>query len=341
VPDPAPAERMEALREIQKDYHAAGLTGVIDPGLASADIGIYQELWRKGELTMRSVVMPLAQTSDDPDLLIDRLAAWGVRTGFGDAQLKLGGIKIFMDGGASLGTALMREPYLDERCNCGIQVTHTPVFHRLASFCAQSGWSLGVHTVGGKAIDIALAVFEEVNKSWPIRDLRFSIIHAYLWPSEENIRTAQRLGVAVATQPTMQYSFAPILVKRFGAEAFGAATPIRSWIDGGVLVGGGSDSPINPFPPLLGIWHAVTRYVDALGEVIGQNEAITPAEALALYTRNAAFVAFSEHERGVLRPGLLADFTVLGADPLTCPAEEIRTTKVVATAVGGDLVYVS
>lgn len=339
VPPLSPAERRAALSDIQRAYHGVGICGIVDPGLSSDDIGIYQDLWRSGELTMRSVVMPLAQTAEDPDVMIERLRAWGVRTGFGDDRLKIGGVKVFIDGGASLGTALMREPFPDERCNCGIQVTSTTTFRRLVEFCAENGWSLGVHTVGGRAIDIALSVFAEIDARHPVRNLRFHIIHAYLWPTAENIATARRLGVGVATQASMQYRFAPLLVQRFGVEAVGRATPIRAWIEGGVTVGGGSDSPITPFSPLLGLWHAVTRFVDELGVEVGSEQAISAEQALALYTRNAAWLAFSEHERGRLAPGLLADWVALDTDPLTCRPEEIRDARVLATAIGGELVH--
>jgi predicted amidohydrolase YtcJ len=339
VPPLTRQERASALREVQKTYLAAGICGVIDPGLAPDDMAVYEDLWRADELTVRSVVMPLAQTHDDPEQVLARLEAWGVRTGFGDGRLKIGGVKVYLDGGASLGTALMREPYPDEKCQCGIQVTHTDTFHRIVELCARSGWSLGVHTVGGKAIDIALSVFEEVNRRHPIRDLRFSLIHAYLWPTPANIECARRLGVGVATQASMQYQFAPILVRRFGPELVGRATPVKSWIDGGITVGGGSDSPVTPYPPLLGIWHAVTRHVDLLGKALGREEAVTIEQALAMYTRNSAWLSFSEHERGMLRPGMLADWVALSEDPLAADPMRLRDIKVQATGVGGQLAY--
>lgn len=339
LPPLSRAERLKALRDVQRAYLAAGICGVIEPGLTAEEMSLYQELWRSGELRIRTVLMPLAQTADDADMLLDRLAAWGVRTGFGDDRLKLGGIKVFLDGGASLGTALLREPYPGERCNCGIQVTHSATFHRLVEFCACSGWSLGVHAVGGKAIDIALDTFAEVDARHSIRDLRFSIIHAYLWPSPENIALASKLGVAVATQASMQYQFAPLLVRRFGAEAIARATPIRSWIDGGVLVAGGSDAPATPFQPFVGIWHAVTRYVDALQGSLGMAEAISAEQALKLYTRNAAWLSFSEQERGMLRPGFVADWVAVSVDPLRCAPEALRAACVLATGVGGELVH--
>jgi predicted amidohydrolase YtcJ len=213
------------------------------------------------------------------------------------------------------------------------------MFHRLVEFCASKGWSIGVHTVGGKAIDIALAVFEQVDKRHPIRDLRFSLIHAYLWPTPENIDAARRLGVGVATQASMQYQFAPLLVRRFGTELVGKATPVRSWLDGGIPVGGGSDSPVTPYQPLLGIWHAVTRHVDALGKAIGTDEAVSVEQALAMYTRGSAWLSFSEQERGMIKPGMLADWVALSEDPFTIDAMALRDIRVAATAVGGAMVY--
>lgn len=341
VPPPSHEDQREALIEIQALYHATGITGVIDPGLMPQDLAVYQDVWAAGQLTVRTVAMPLAQTDDDPDRLMDKLSSWGLRTGFGDDWLRIGAIKVFLDGGASLNTALMREPYPDERCQCGIQVTHTDVFHRIVEFCARKGWSIGVHAVGGKAIDIALEVFDEVHQRHPVDHLRFSLIHAYLWPTHANMETARRLGVAVATQAPMQYQFAPLLTRRFGRGLMGKATPVKAWLDGGIVVGGGSDSPVTPYPPLLGMWHAVTRYVDDLEGPLGEDEAISPHEALSMYTTGSAWVAFAESQRGMLRPGMLGDWVVLSDNPLTCDPMEIRHLAVLATAVGGQVVFSS
>ena len=339
VPSLSHDDRLASLEEIQKTYHAAGITGIIDPGVTPEILGVYQDLWSAGRLTMRSVVMPLADTSKSPDEVMNGLKAWGVRTGFGDARLRLGGIKLFVDGGASLGTALMREPHPDERCNCGIQVTSTDMLRRIAHFCAERRWSLGVHVVGGKAIDLALEVFDEVDRGHSIRDLRFCLIHAYLWPSAANIAAAKRLGVVVATQPSMQYTFGPILVKRFGAALMATATPIRDWLDGGVVVGGGSDSPITPYSPLLGLWQSTTRRIEGSDEAIGREEVISAEEALTLYTRNGAYLSFAEHERGMLRPGMLADWIALSVDPLEADPDAVHEATVRMTTVGGEVVH--
>ncbi|WP_372828483.1 amidohydrolase [Polaromonas sp.] len=339
VRPPTVPQQLQALRDVQRAYHAAGLTGVMEPGVTPEIMSIYQQLWASSELSMRTVLMPLADASRPLQHTLDRIAGMGVHSGFGDATLKFGGIKMFLDGGASLGTALMREPYPDERCNCGIQVTPTESFQAIARLCARLGWSLGVHVVGGRAIDIALEVFAEIDREYPIRDMRWCLIHAYLWPDAKNIREAARLGVQVATQCSMQYTFGPLLVKRFGTAMMSVATPVRSWLDGGVRVGGGSDSPITPYAPMLGMWQARTRRIAGTDEPIGRLQAVSGEEALAMYTRDAAYLSFSEHERGILQPGLLADWTALAVDPVVCDAESLRDAQVLATAVGGELVH--
>ncbi len=339
IPPLALAERVAALRDIQAVYHAAGITSVIDPGLFRDDFAVYEALHREGGLTVRTLAMPRAVTDRGDEFMLRDIDAWQGRTGDGDDFLRLGGVKVFIDGGASLGTSLMREPYPDEHCNCGIQVTHTPTFHRLAAHCAANGWSMGVHAVGGKAIDIVMSVFSEVNRTRPLRPLRFHIIHAYLWPSAQNIAAAAEMGIGVATQASMQYRFAPVLVKRMGAAAVGRATPIRDWLDAGVVVGGGSDSPVTSYRPLLGIWHAITRWVDALALVLGREQSISAQQALEMYTRNGAWLSFAEERRGMLRVGMQADWVALSVDPVTCEPDLIRDAVVRMTCVGGRVVH--
>lgn len=339
VPAPSLDEQLGAMREIQRSYHAAGLTGIVDPGVTPEIMRVYQTLWSKGELTVRSVLMPLCDSSAPLQENLARIERGGLVSGFGNSTLKLGGFKLFMDGGASLGTALMREPYPDERCNCGIQVTSTENFRAIAWACARNGWSLGVHVVGGKAIDIALEIFAEIDKEIPLSPLRFTLIHAYLWPDAHNIREAARMGIAVATQCSMQWAFGPLLVKRFGVAMMSVATPVRSWLDAGVRVGGGSDSPVTPFAPLLGLWQARTRSIAGTDDPVGRLQVVSGEEALAMYTRDAAWLSFSEHERGILREGMLADWTVLSHDPTACDPEDLREAKVLATAVNGEVVY--
>jgi predicted amidohydrolase YtcJ len=169
---------------------------------------------------MRTTAMPLATDTSF-------LAGPGVRTGFGDDRLRLGGIKVYYDGTGSFGTALMRGPWPDSDSR-GTRVIDRERFVDIARACAAEGWSLGVHAVGGGAIDEVLAAFAEADGVRPIRPLRFTLIHAYLWPSPDNVELARRLGVIVAVQPALHYTVARRLTEVFGDDAIARATPVRA-----------------------------------------------------------------------------------------------------------------
>ncbi len=341
VMPPKPLDQLvRALEAIQPVYHAAGLTGVVDPALLPDELAAFRELRRREGLTVRTTVMPLVETSLGADEAMARLRRGESLPGSGDEWLRVGAVKVFFDGGGSLGTALLREPWPGAPDGYrGNQTVPTDTLAAVAQACAAEGWSLGVHTVGGAAIDLALEVFADVDRERPIGPLRFSLIHAYLWPSADNIATAARLGVVVATQPPMQWQFGPRLIPKFGVERVGHATPVRSWLDGGVLVAGGSDGPGIPPEPLLGLWQAQTRRLEGMAEPVGIDEAVSPEQALGLYTTGACYAAFAEHERGTLREGMLADWTALSVDPLTAPPDELIEASVLQTVVGGRVVY--
>jgi predicted amidohydrolase YtcJ len=332
-----------ALREIQPRFLSAGITGVVEPGLDAEELGAYQEAWAAGELTVRTTAMPLVDPAVPTDELLAGYRRTGVRTGFGDSRLRLGGIKVYYDGSGSFGTALIREPW--PRGNVaagppyGTRVFPEERLHELASFCVRERWSLGVHAAGGVAVEEVLGAFAAADEIVPIRPLRFTLIHAYLWPSPESMRLAARLGAVVALQPSLHWQVAPRLVELFGEEAVGRATPVRSWLASGTIVAGGSDGPDFPLEPLHGIWQACTREIRGRRGPVGKDEAITAARALELWTAGSSYAAFAEHERGRLAPGQLADWVALSLDPFSVPPAELWNARVLQTAVGGEIVH--
>ena len=341
--------RRAAIAAAARQSLAAGLTSVIEPGLRTEELATYQGMHADGELPLRVTAMPLLVAGASVDDEIARLSGLGVRTGFGDDRLRLGPVKVFLDGGGSLGTAYLREPWPGRRADHGHpdhghpdhgQLLLDPDSMRvLAAGLVEHGWSLGVHAVGGGALDLLFDVLDHADRVAPVKPLRCQAIHAYLTPSERNMADARRLGVVVATQPTMQEQFADRLISQLGRGVAGAATPLATWHRAGVRLAGGSDSPVTPFQPLRGVWQAVTRHHAPSGGPLGPAERLGVAAALRMYTADAAYAAFNDHAVGVLRPGMRADWIALGADPTRCPPDELRDLPVLATAVGGEVLH--
>ncbi|OJU86017.1 MAG: hypothetical protein BGO11_08335 [Solirubrobacterales bacterium 70-9] len=339
VPPIGEEERRTALREIQPLYHAQGIVGAAEPGLNPAEMGTYQAAHAAGELGLRTFAMPLADTDLPVEELLGGFRGTGVRTGFGDEMLRIGGVKVYLDGTGSFGSALMREPWPGTDGYHGNQTAPTETFRAIARFCAEERWSLAVHTVGGAAIDLALDAFAEANELAPIAPLRFSVMHAYLWPSEENFRRARELGVFASIQPGMQWRVAATPANRLDAAAAAAASPLRDWHDAGVEVAGGSDGPDFPLAPLFGMYQARSRAAFGYDGPVGPEQAIDGERALAMWTTGAARYCWAEHERGALRPGLLADWAALSVDPVECEVAELAEASVLQTALGGEVVH--
>jgi predicted amidohydrolase YtcJ len=183
-----------------------------------------------------------------------------------------------------------------------------------------------------------LDCYEEVNRERPIADRRFVLVHCQ-FPSEANMAAIKRLGAVVVTQTVFLYSMGIGYLKYLGPEIANQAIPLRRWLDSGVPVALGSDASVNPYPPLLGLWHAATRQDRQSGEVIGADQRITVPEALRGYTVAGAYVTFDEGKKGSISPGQLADLVVLDDDPLACPLEQVKDLSVEMTIVGGRVVH--
>ncbi|MCW4385063.1 amidohydrolase family protein [Salinibacterium sp. SYSU T00001] len=340
--EPTMEDRVEGLRRVQPLLHALGFTGVIDPAVTIDEMRGYQETKRRGALTMRTVAMPYPEigTPEVPtvDEAITYLTGIGASTGFGDDVLRIGPIKVYYDGEGMKGEALLERPWRDGDDFTGVQRVPTEDFQRLVDFCADNGWGVGVHAVGGKAVAEASAAFARAAERASIDDLRFQLIHAYLEPSEESIRTATAAGVIASLQPSIAWNNLEGLIGRLGDRALGL-NPVRSWIDAGARVAFGSDGPFFPFDPRLIVWHSMTRLARGVDAPASPEQAISLQEALAAYTVDAAWASMAEDRRGMLRAGMLADFTVIDVDPATCTAEDFRDATVLRTVVGGETVF--
>ena len=346
-------DRVEALKQMQAAYNRVGLTSVIDRSLDSEGVRVYQQLWSAGQMSVRTSVTRTVNAERPIDEIRAEIEALGPVTGFGDEFLRMGSLKIFLDGGILIGTAFLRTPYgdhtevygFDDPDYRGVLRVEPETIAEVARLCARLGWQMTAHTTGGASTDALLDAYETVDREHSIRDRRFILTHAN-FPNDEAIERARRLGVAMDLQPAWYHFDGPALSKVLGPDRMSFFHPYKSIFDAGVVVAGGSDhmiksdsrEAINPYNPFFGIWMVVTRK-SASGEVFNPEQKITRDQALKMWTWNAAYLSFEEEVKGSIEPGKYADLTVIDRDILTCPEDQIRDTEVLETILGGEVVY--
>jgi hypothetical protein len=333
IPSPGLEDRLECLRYMCRQNLSWGKTGAVDSGLYPHEIRDYQELHARGELNVRTSVMFRPDTTLPVPEVLDSIRAFGVRSGFGDNMLRIGSIKLFMDGG--IEGALLREPYAIDPDYYGQNATDPAMVRAVAHLAAELGWTVGAHACGGGAMDLLLEIYEEVDRVIPLRDRRWTILHAF-HPTARTFEQCRRLGLVVGVQQTLLYNLAPNFTKYWGRERTEQSNPQRSWLDEGFELAGGIDG--TPFPILLAIWSSVTRGTRDAG-VVGPEQRISREEAIRMYTIGSARMTFEEGVKGSLEPGKLADLIVLDRDVLTCPEDEIKDAQVLVTVVGGRVVH--
>lgn len=339
LPPSPPRSEAQQIADRVADYqklHAAGLTTVRHPGISIAEYRVLQAMHKQGVLTMRINALlrpPIGANGVDPSL-----AQSGLRQNEGDEWLRVGGIKLAVDGGFEGG--LMREPYerpWDENGTFrGLQTLDTERFIAAVRALNRQDWRVATHAVGDAAIDLVLNAYEKANADQSIAGKRWSIEHAFIGRTD-HLPRMKALGVAIAAQNHL-YLAGPSLVKYWGAARAGITTPVRLYLDAGLPVSSGTDAPVVPYPPLWTLYHFVTR--DTItGGVMGADQKVTRQEALRMATINNAYLTMEERRKGSIEPGKLADLVMLSEDPLTCTDAQLRDARVLMTMVGGKIVY--
>jgi predicted amidohydrolase YtcJ len=319
VPDD---EYLEAMRAGLRIAAARGVTAVHDKDGWLGAARLWQRLHGEGGLTLR-VWQSL------PHEHLDRLIEAGIPPGLGDDYLRVGYLKVFMDGTLGSRTARMLD-------GGGVEITSREELAQIVRRAARAGWPVAVHAIGDRANRDALEAFEETAPEWRRRGLRQRIEHAQLLATEDVARFAE-LGVAAS----VQFSHAPSdrdLADRFWAGRTDGAYAFRSLLDSGALVANGSDAPIEELDPLAGIAAGVRRTIDERPSW-HPGQAVTVEEALHATCVAPPWLSGDERRRGKLLPGYFADLVVLDRDPLECEPEELAEIELVATMVGGRWVH--
>jgi predicted amidohydrolase YtcJ len=309
MPPLTDAELDEGIARADRQFLAHGITSFQDATYRNDP-----ERWRTvGRYLDAGRLHPRVSMMAGPETRLPFQEA-GMVTGASDNQLKLGAVKFLLD----------VRPDQDE-------------LNAAALDCHRAGWQLAFHAVAESTVAAAVTALEYVKGYSPVAGQRHRIEHCGECPPHllERIR---RLGTVIVTQPSFIYFSGERYLATVDPRQLPWLYRIRSPLEAGVVVAGSSDAPVVPHHPLVGIGAAVTRRA-ASGQVLLPEEAISPWQALALYTVNAAYASFEEDVKGSLTPGKLADIVVLSDDPTSVEPERIQDIKVVMTMVGGEVVW--
>ena len=315
-------EYLDAMRAGLRVAAARGVTAVHDKDGWLGAFRFWQRLHSEEALTLR-VWQSL------PHEHVERLAQVDASSGLGDDRLRLGYLKVFMDGTLGSQTARMLD-------GSGVEITSRAELAEIIRRAARAGFPVAVHAIGDGANRDALDAFEETRAEWAPRGLRQRIEHAQILADEDLPRFAA-LGVAAS----VQFSHAPSdrdVADRFWAGETHRAYAFRSLWESGAVVANGSDAPIEELDPWAGICAGVLRTADGR-DPWHPEQTLTVEQALAATTVNAAWLARDERRRGRLLPGYVADLVVLDRDPVACEPAELPALRVVATMVGGRWVH--
>jgi predicted amidohydrolase YtcJ len=314
-----------------------GVTTIHDIVRSGEPTRAYQELKREGKLHARVSLLPRVIESHIGSRSLIEL---GLITGFGDPWLRIGGVKMSIDGGITGRNACFYEPYEDDSHNHGIIRIQQDELNETILNCHQAGLRCCVHAIGDRAFDMALNAYETALAKLPGTNHRHRIEHMGNWLStQERMQRLVRMGLIAIPNISLGYFVGDAILDCLGEKRMAKSFPFKTLLKNGVIIAGGSDAPgYWPVDPLRDISACVSRKM-RWGDVLVPEERLTVEEAFAMHTTTAAYAGFEEDYKGTLEVGKLADIAILAEDPFEIPGERIKDIKVEMTIVGGDVKY--
>ena len=336
-PPQTPEQQRQALLDIQSHMHAHGVTQL---RMASSNVASYrrwQALRDEGAITLR--VAFLFRPGNSAAAVDNFIATQGVAIDEGDEWLRVAGFKFGVDGGFEGG--LMRQAYIEPfglgGTFFGIQTVPTQSYVDAVKATARHGWRAATHAVGDAAIDLVLNAYEQAHAEAPFAKGQWVIEHGFV-AKPDHFPRIRNLGLMLSVQNHL-YVAGPSLRKMWGDARAENVTPVKTYLDQGFLLAGGTDAPVIPTNTWWAIFHFITR--DSItGGVFGpQERVLNRQDVLRLFTLNYARLIHEETDKGSISAGKLADFAVVSGDFLSVPMEELENLTALATFVGGKRVY--
>ena len=333
------AEKAADLRKTidlaAKECISKGITSFEDAGSPFSTVDTLRSMAEKHELPLRMWVMLGASTTDQLAASLDRYRMIGV----GDNFLTVRAIKRYMDGALGSRGAWLLEPYTDKPDSTGLAIGNIPDLKRIAELAITHDFQFCIHAIGDRANREVLNIYQAAFEAHPDKkDLRWRIEHAQHLNAADIPRFG-KMGVIAAMQGIHCTSDAPYVLLRLGPQrAEEGAYVWQKLMKTGAVVANGTDAPVEDVGPLACFYASVSRKLKD-GTRFYPDQRMSREEALKSYTWNNAYAAFEEKLKGSLETGKLADITVLSHDIMTIPEDDILSTDVVYTIVGGKVVF--
>ena len=336
IPPENEKDRIGALSRAVELLHQHGIVAIHemprDPDQVSDWLALRES--EPPRMRVRFYIRGLAAQTSYTDVL-----GAGLRTGFGDEWLKLGGIKLSLDGSGAFGNAMVFEPYPGRPGDFGLQRVETEDYVEAVRRCHDAGLQLAVHAIGARAVEMALGGFAALGVSGAdLATRRHRIEHAYLPGAPGQLERIRELGLVLSTQPAAIEAVGDSWRRVFRDDEMTGVMPIASAESLGIPIQLNSDFPCAKLDPFVGVAAAVNRRT-ATGHILDRSQAIDAERALSYMTYQPAHTAFEESWRGRLGPGQAADVIVVNQDPVSVEAEELASTSVTMTVVGGRIVH--
>jgi predicted amidohydrolase YtcJ len=330
-------QRVRAVKRALAHAASLGVTSVQHMNPEYADIAVYAELLRRGELTIRIYAAPMITHGVDDQSKI------GIDRAFGTSFLRVGAVKAYADGSLGSRTAYMFEPYSDEPGNrglLGVQMQPLSLMRDRMMKADAAGIQICTHAIGDQAISMTLDLYHDVLKAHHGSDHRFRIEHAQHVAAKDFDRFAQ-LDVIASVQPYQAIDDGRWAETRIGHDRASRTYAFRTFLNHGVHLAFGTDWDVVPLNPLLGVYAAVTRAPSDGSMANGwfPEQKLTVDEAVQAYTMGSAYAEFQENEKGSITPGKLADMVILSDDIFSIHPMKIRDVTVLKTFVGGKMIW--
>src|SRR5579864_3860653 len=341
IPEPTHDRRRQAMELALAEAARQGITSLQDNSKGWEDFQILEEIEKDGKLTAR--VSEWLPFDDSLDQLNARRSAHPST----DLMLHTGMLKGFMDGSLGSHTAAMIEPYSDDPKNSGLPRYDAPKLNEMTKERVLAGFQIGFHAIGDRGVQMALDAFADAEKAVKEKkvkaanggdDYRLRIEHAQVVTPLEIVKFRD-LKVIASMQPCHVLTDMKWAQARLGEKRAAHSYAWNEFLKRGVTLAFGTDYPVEPLTPFRGLYAAVTRKSEDGKQEYFPEQKITMDQAIAAYTTGSAFAEFEEKQKGLMVPGMFADFTVLDRDITAVSPQKLLETKVLRTVVGGKTVY--